>query len=110
MIFAAPIFAWLLPLALLPVAFHLFFRIRKQPRAFPSLLFFQSADPRLSARRKLREWLALLLRTLALAALLLALARPVRQGWGGGDAHLVAVIDNSASMSAAVRRGSAATR
>ena len=36
----APLFAWLLPLALLPVIFHLFFRIRKQPRPFPSLLSF----------------------------------------------------------------------
>ena len=98
--FVAPLFAWLLPLALLPVVFHLFFRIRKQPRAFPSLLFFLAADPRLSARRRLREWLALLLRVLALAALLLALARPVRQGWGGSDAHITVVIDNSASMSA----------
>ncbi|MEI8241937.1 MAG: VWA domain-containing protein [bacterium] len=98
---AAPVFAALLPLALLPVLFHLFFRIRKQPRTFPSLLFFQAADPRLSSRRRLREWLVLLLRTLALAALILALARPVRQGWGGRDAHVTVVIDNSASMAAA---------
>ena len=103
--FAAPVFEWLLPLALLPVVFHLFFRIRKQPRAFPSLLFFQAAVPRLSARRRLREWLVLLLRTLALAALLLALARPMRQGWGGGDAYVTVVIDNSASMSAADGEG-----
>jgi hypothetical protein len=104
-LFAAPLFAWLLPLALLPVAFHLFFRIRKQPRVFSSLLFFLAAEPRLHARRRLREWLALLLRTLALAALLLALARPVRQGWGGGEAHVTVVIDNSASMSAADGEG-----
>ena len=99
--FAAPLFAWLLPLAMLPVVFHLFFRIRKQPRVFPSLLFFQAADPRLHARRRLREWLVLLLRMLALAALLLALARPVRQGWSGGHAQVTVVVDNSASMGAA---------
>jgi hypothetical protein len=98
--FLAPVFAWLLPLALLPVVFHLFFRIRKQPRVFPSLLFFLAADPRLSARRRLREWLVLLLRVLALAMLLLALARPVRRGWGGEEAHVTVVIDNSASMAA----------
>jgi len=101
----APLFAWLLPLALLPVAFHLFFRIRKQPRVFPSLLFFLAADPRLHARRKLREWLVLLLRTLALALLLLALARPHRPGWGGGEARVVVVLDNSASMAAADGEG-----
>jgi len=101
----APLFAWLLPLALLPVIFHLFFRIRKQPRPFPSLLFFLAADPRLSARRKLREWLVLLLRTLALAAFLLALARPMRAGWGGGETQAVVVIDNSASMATADAAG-----
>lgn len=100
MILLSPLFAWLLPLALLPVVFHLFFRIRKQPRPFPSLLFFLAADPRLSARRRLREWLVLLLRTLALAACLLALARPMRAGWGGGETQAVVVIDNSASMGA----------
>ena len=103
--FFAPIFAWLLPLALLPVVFHLFFRIRKQPRVFPSLLFFLAADPRLHARRRLREWLVLLLRTLALAALLLALARPMLLGWGGAEAHVTVVIDNSASMAAADGEG-----
>ena len=105
-LFAAPLFAWLLPVSLLPVVFHLFFRIRKQPRVFPSLLFFLAAEPRMHARRRLREWLALLLRTLALAALLLALARPVRSGWGGGGAvRVTVVIDNSASMSAADGEG-----
>ena len=101
----APLFAWLLPLALLPVAFHLFFRIRKQPREVSSLLFFLAADPQLSARRRVREWLVLLLRTLALAALLLALARPLRQGWGGRDVQVLEVIDNSASMRAAGEDG-----
>ena len=100
MLLAAPLFAWLLPLALLPVFFHLFFRIRKPPRVFPSLLFFLAADPRLQARRRLREWLVLLLRTLALVALLLALARPMQQGWGGNEACVTVIIDNSASMAA----------
>ena len=66
----------------------------------PSLLFFRMADPRLSARRRLREWLVLLLRVLALAAFMLALARPTRQGWGGGDVFATIVMDNSASMAA----------
>jgi len=96
----APFFAYLLPLALLPVVFHLFLKIRKQPRPFSSLLFFLAADPRHSARRRLRNWLVLLLRTLALAAFFLALARPMKPGWGGHDTRVILVIDNSASMSA----------
>jgi hypothetical protein len=103
--FLAPFFLRLLPLALAPVMFHLFFRLRWQPRLFPSLMFFLAADPRLSARRRLREWLLLALRCLMLLALLLALARPARRGHGGGKTTLVTVLDNSASMSAAGRDG-----
>lgn len=105
MILLAPAMAWLLPLALAPVVFHLFFRIRRQPRPFPSLLFFLAGDPHLHARRRFREWLALVLRTLALTLLLLALARPVKPGWGGGEARAILIIDNSASMAAADREG-----
>ncbi len=104
--FQAPLFAWLLPLAALPVIFHLFFRVRARRRTFPSLMFFLAADPRLGARRKLREWLILALRCLALAAALLALARPVWQGLGAdGETTLVIVVDNSASMAAVGRDG-----
>lgn len=102
MTFLAPLFVWLLPLALAPVAFHLFFRVRKHPRVFSSLMFFLAADSRLSARRKIRDVLLLVLRVLALILLILALARPVRRGWGSGKDHSVVVLlDNSASMSAA---------
>ena len=72
-LFAYPAAAWLLPAIALPVIFHLFFRLRRQVRDFPALLFFQRIDPRLSAKRKLHEWLILLLRCLFIALLL---ARP----------------------------------
>ena len=99
-------FFWMLPLALLPVLFHLFMRVRKQTRPVPSLLFFLQADPRLSARKKIREWLTLLLRVLAIAFLLLALSRPVwRAVGGGGSAAQLLVIDNSGSMSGTVPDG-----
>jgi hypothetical protein len=95
-----PLFAWLLPLAAAPVIFHLFFRVKKRPRPFPTLMFFHSIDPRLSARRKIMEWIILLLRTLLILFLLLALARPVWFGAGqGGTMAAVLVLDNSGSMS-----------
>ncbi len=95
-----PLFAWLLPLAAAPVVFHLFFRVKKRPRPFPTLMFFHSIDPRLSARRKVMEWIILLLRTLMILLLLLALARPVWFGAGkGGTVAAVLVLDNSGSMS-----------
>lgn len=99
---ANPLFLWLLPVALAPVVFHLFFRARKRRRPFPTLMFFQRIDPHLSARRRIREWLVLLLRALAILLLLLGLARLVRRGAGPGlPVAAVIVIDNSGSMSAA---------
>jgi len=95
-----PFFLSLLPLAALPVLFHLFFRLKKSPRAFPTLMFFHRIDPKLNARRRLREWLILLLRTLLILFLLLALARPVWFGIGKqGSVAVALVIDNSGSMS-----------
>jgi len=95
-----PLFLWMLPLAGVPVVFHLFLKVRKRTRPFPSLMFFVRADPRLSARRRIREWLALLLRMLLIAFLLLALSRPLWLGsGGGGSVAQVLVLDNSASMS-----------
>ena len=96
---ANPAFLWMIPLAGIPVLFHLFHRIRKKHMLFSSLLFFQMADPRMSARKRIREWLVLLLRTLALLFLMLALSRPVwLGGHGGGRLAQVLIIDNSGSM------------
>jgi hypothetical protein len=95
-----PLFLSLLPLAALPVLFHLFFRLKRRPRPFPTLMFFHRLDPKLNARRRLREWLILLLRTLLILFLLLALARPVWLGHGqAGGVAVVLLIDNSGSMS-----------
>jgi len=59
------------------VLFHLFFSPEKTGAPVSNLDFFHRLDPKLNARRRLREWLILLLRTLLLLSLLLALARPV---------------------------------
>ncbi len=101
-----PFFLSLLPLAVLPIIFHLFFRLKKQARSFPTLMFFHRIDPKLNARRRLREWLILLLRTLLILFLLLALARPIWFGVGRQGAVAVAlVLDNSGSMSGAGEGG-----
>jgi hypothetical protein len=96
-----PIAAWLFPVVALPILFHLFFRLRRQVREFPSLMFFLRIDPRLSAKRKIHEWLILLLRCLFIALLILALARPLigLRSSGENVARLV-LIDNSGSMAA----------
>ena len=103
---AHPAAAWLFPAVTLPILFHLFFRLRRQVREFPSLMFFLRIDPRLSAKRKIHEWLILLLRCLFIALVILALARPLLglKGSGGNVTRLV-LIDNSGSMAAPVRTG-----
>ncbi len=101
MIASAPLFLWLLPLAGLPVVFHLFMRVRKQRHTFSTLMFFHMIDPRLNARRRIKELLVLLLRVLFIIFLLLALARITRPGTGArGPVALVIVLDNSGSMGA----------
>ena len=99
-LFSYPAAAWLFPAVALPIIFHLFFRLRRQVREFPSLMFFLRIDPRLSAKRKLHEWLILFLRCLFIALLIFALVRPLLglKGGGGSIARLV-LIDNSGSMS-----------
>jgi hypothetical protein len=91
--------AWLFPAVALPILFHLFFRLRRQVREFPSLMFFLRIDPRLSAKRKIHEWLILVLRCLFLALLIAALTRPLvgLKSSVENVARLV-LIDNSGSM------------
>ena len=98
--FAFPAVAWLLPAIALPVVFHLFYRLRRQVQPFPSLLFFKRIDPRLSSKRKIHEWLILLLRCLFIALLLLALLRPLLNFGPTGSVARLVLIDNSASMAA----------
>jgi hypothetical protein len=96
----------LLPIAAMPVIFHLFFRLRKQVHDFPTLIFFLRIDPRLSAKRKIHEWLILLLRTLLICAVIFALARPSTGlvNSQSGVARII-IIDNSGSMGESTQPG-----
>ncbi|MHC4430650.1 MAG: vWA domain-containing protein [Planctomycetota bacterium] len=101
MIFGAPIFLFLLPAAGLPVLFHFFLKQKKREILFPTLMFFYRTDPRLNARRKIHQLLLLLMRVLLIAFVLLALSRPRFESAAaiGGKISVVAVVDNSGSMS-----------
>jgi len=107
MIFGALPFLYLLPLAGLPILFHLILKQKKRTVVFSTLMFFHRVDPKLNTRRRIREWLLLALRVLLIALILLALSRPtLRSAVGrGGKLSLVAVIDNSGSMSAGSTNG-----
>ena len=101
MIFPAPIFLYFLPLAGLPIVFHFVLKQKKRTVVFSTLMFFHRTDPKLNAHRKIRQWLLLLMRVLLIAFILLALSRPIFQTSGGlgGKISVVAIVDNSGSMS-----------
>ncbi len=101
--FLQPLFLAGLAAAAIPILIHLFTRRRPKPVEFSSLEFLAEVHQSEVRRLKLRQWLLLLLRTLAVACLALALARPVSQrgaGATGGSSSIVALVDVSGSMGA----------
>jgi len=98
-------FLWGLAAAAIPVIIHLFTRRRPKEIPFPSLEFLSEVNQSEIRRLKLKQWLLLLLRTLAIAALALAMARPALKGSAGGrgsaSTTVVVLVDRSGSMSAA---------
>ena len=94
---------WGLPLALLPVLIHLFNRLRHRPMPWAAMMFLRSATRRSTRYARLRQWLVLLFRVLALATLVFALSRPLAGGWMGWLATsvpdtILVLLDRSASM------------
>ena len=60
-----------------PTIIHLVGKRRAMVVQFPAFDLLQAVTKRLARWERLRQWLLLLLRTLAIAALVFALARPV---------------------------------
>lgn len=94
-----PLLAWGLLAVAVPIIIHLLLRQRPKPRPWAAMRWLTAAHREASRKWKLTNWLLLLLRCLVVALLALAVARPALPGLGGG-AHLVVVIDRSASMGA----------
>ena len=90
------------PLLLIPVAIHLFNLRRYQTLYFPNVRFLQQIQRERRIRNRLRQWLLMLLRILALAALLGAFALPVAPNTqydaDVGATSMSLFIDNSFSM------------
>jgi hypothetical protein len=78
-----PLALWLAPLLAVPLAIHFLGRAQPGTRDFPSLLPVRASLQRAMRRHRLKNWLQLILRTLALLCLLLAAAGPV---WRSGSA------------------------
>ena len=100
MSFLSIAFLTALPLIAFPLVLHFFDRRRNVQIEWGAMQFLRSATTQQSRARKLKEWLLLLCRVAALAALIFALARPLVPGhWFGGKARTetIIVLDNSLS-------------
>ena len=97
--------------ALVPIIIHLVQRRRVQQVVFGSVQFLRKMSQRVVRRRRFTELLLILLRTLAIALLAIAFARPffLRPAQRGsqtallGQEAVLVLVDNSYSMSAANR-------
>lgn len=105
MTFLDPILLWGLPLALLPVIIHLLNRLRHRSVKWAAMMFLLSASRKSTRYDKIKQWLILACRALAVLTLIVAIARPLAGGWIGWALHpapdvIVMVLDRSASMEA----------
>ncbi len=78
--FLTPALFWLAPLLAVPLAIALMGRAQPKTRDFPSLLPVRESLQRAMRKHRLKNWLQLILRTLAILFLLLAAAGPVWRG------------------------------
>ncbi len=77
MAFLAPIFLFGLLAALIPIAIHLIRRERPPKVVFGSIRFLKNTPKKLVLFQQLQQWLLLLLRSLLIALLVIAFARPL---------------------------------
>ncbi len=108
MSFIAPLFFVALAALAIPVLIHLIQREKKQILRFPSLMFVQRVPYKSIQRRRIHNWLLLMVRLAALALIILAFARPFfeRQDLaptGTGAREVVVLLDQSYSIGYADR-------
>ena len=107
--FLSPSILLALPLIALPVIIHLVNQRRFQTVEWAAMRFLLAAKTLSRGYSRLRQWLILCLRTLAVAAVVLAVARPLSRGWlasvGGERATPVVLLDRSPSMAQAAEPG-----
>ena len=101
--FLYPIYLFGLMAASLPILIHLLNRRKLKRVRFPAVRFVLLSQKRISRSYRLRHWLLLALRALAVILLALLLANPIFQTGaglfaGGGPVSLVVLLDNSLSM------------
>ncbi len=105
MTFLQPFILWGLPLLLIPIIIHLLNRLRHRPQPWAAMRFLRAASQTSISQAKLRQFLVLLFRVLAVIALIFFLSRPLAGGWLGwalspAPEAIVLILDRSASMEA----------
>jgi Aerotolerance regulator N-terminal/von Willebrand factor type A domain len=104
MAFVAPLILVGLGALAIPVLIHLIQRERKRVVEFPSLMFLRKIPYQSVRRRRVRDWLLLLMRLAALALIVLAFARPffrrsaLAAAAQNGAREAVILVDTSYSM------------
>jgi hypothetical protein len=103
MTFLQPWMLAALPLISLPVIIHLINLRRFQTVEWAAMQFLRSARAASRGYSQLRHWLVMFLRMLAVAAVVLAVGRPLARGWlalasGGRPDLAVVILDRSPSM------------
>jgi hypothetical protein len=103
MSFLQPALLVALPLVALPIIIHLINQRRFQTIRWAAMMFLLAANRMSRGYARLRQWLILLFRMLAIAGLIFAVSRPLSSGWlglaAGGRADLtIVVLDRSPSM------------
>ena len=102
MTFLQPAVLMALPLAALPVVIHLIHLYRRRQIKWAAMIFLRAAQQMNKGLSRLRQILILTLRTLAVAAIILMVGRPLAGGWlgltGGAPDTVLVLLDRSASM------------
>jgi hypothetical protein len=101
--FLQPLALFALPLIALPILIHLINQQRHRTLPWGAMMFLMSAKRMSKGMAQLRHLLIMLMRMLAIGALVFVVSRPLAGGWLGGvglgklDATLI-LLDRSASM------------
>ena len=102
--FLTPLFLIALAGLAIPVLIHLTRQEKGKPLRFPSLMFLKRIPFEETSRRRIRHWLLLAMRLVALGLLVAAFARPFVRGGalasvgGPGPEEVVILLDRSYSM------------
>ena len=110
MSFLQPLLLFGLPLALLPILIHLLNRLRYRSVQWGAMMFVLKANRSSTSMARIRQWLILAARILAIFALILALSRPLLGGWlgwkfSGEPDTVIILLDRSATMGGAFKPG-----